>query len=97
MTLRFQFLDRSVCDGSRIHSLGPLVCVTDVIVSFVFLFGAIFGDKNHFTFIGLSVQTGAICHTFQYQRLVPKWTQLEISHFGFMGYPWVLRSDLSNQ
>ena len=30
VTLRFQFLDGSVCDGSRVRSLGPLVCVTDV-------------------------------------------------------------------
>ena len=22
---------------------------------------------------------------------VPKWTPLEISHFGFMGYPWVYK------
>ena len=36
VTLRFQFLDGSVCDGSRIRSLGPLVCVTDVIVSLSF-------------------------------------------------------------
>ena len=60
MTLWFQFHDRSVCDGSQVHSLGPLVCETDVIVSFVFLFGALFGDKNRFTFIGLSVLTCAI-------------------------------------
>ena len=37
VTLRFQFLDGSVCDGSRARSLGPLVCVTDVTVSIVLL------------------------------------------------------------
>ena len=98
VTLRFQFLGGSVCDGSRVRSLGPLVYVTDVVVSFVFLFGALFGDKNRFTFIGLSVLTCAIYHTFPCQSLVrTKRTPLEISHFGFMGYPWVLRSDLSTQ
>ena len=37
VTLRFQFLDGSVHDGSRARSLGPLVCVTDVTVSTVLL------------------------------------------------------------
>ena len=36
VTLRFQFLDKSVCDGSRVISLGPLVCVADVVVLFLF-------------------------------------------------------------
>ena len=81
---RFQFLDGSVC-----RSLGPLVCVTDVIVSSVFLFGAFFGDKNRFTFIGLSVLTCAIYIILSHAKVlyVPKWTPLEISHFGFMDYP----------
>ena len=30
--LRLQFLDESVCDGSRVLSLGPLVCVADVFI-----------------------------------------------------------------
>ena len=34
---RFQFLDGSVREGSRVRSLGPLVCVTDVTVSIVLL------------------------------------------------------------
>ena len=37
MTLWFQFLDGSVRDGSRVRSLGPLACVTDVTVSIVLL------------------------------------------------------------
>ena len=92
VTLRFQcqFLDGSVCDGVRVRSLGPLVCLTDVIVSFVFHFGALFGDKNRFTFKGLSVLTCATYHTFPCQSLaLTKMDPLEISHFGFMGYPWV--------
>ena len=70
MTVRFQFLDGSVCDGSRVRPLGPFVCVTDMIVSFVFHFGALFGDKNCFTFIGLSLLTCALYHTFPCQILV---------------------------
>ena len=70
MTLRFQFLDGSVHDGSWVRSLGPFVFVTYVIVSFVFPFGALFGDKNRFTFIGLLVLTCAICHTFPCQSFV---------------------------
>ena len=71
VTLWFHFLEGSVCDGSRVCSLGPSVCVTDVInLSFVFLFGALFGDKNRFTFIGLSVLPCAIYHTFPCQSLV---------------------------
>ena len=91
VTLRFQFLDRSVCDGSRIRSLVPLVCVTDVIVSFIFLFGALFGDKNRFTFVGLSVLTCAIHRTFPCQSLV----RTKIDPIGNKPF-WVLRSDLSN-
>ena len=37
VTLRFQFLDGSVRDGSRVRSFGPLVCVIDVTVSIVLL------------------------------------------------------------
>ena len=37
VTLRFQFLDGSVRDGSRVRSLGPLVCVTDVTISIALL------------------------------------------------------------
>ena len=37
VTLRFQFLNRPVRDGSRIRSVGPLVCMTDVTVSIVLL------------------------------------------------------------
>ena len=93
VTLWFQFLDGSVCDGSRVCSLGPSVCVTDVInLSFVFLFGALFGDKNRFTFIGLSVLPCAIYHTFPCQSLVrtkmdrgARWLSGRVSDSGARG------------
>ena len=70
VALRFQFLDGSVRDGSRVRSLGPLVYVTDVTVSIVLLLEHSWVIKNRFTFIRLSVLTCAIYHTFPRQSLV---------------------------
>ena len=85
----------SLCDGSWVLSLGPLLCETDVIVIFVFLLGALFCDKSFYFYMTFraNVQYGVLPRAKV--LYVPKWTPLEISHFGFMGYPWVLRSDLS--
>lgn len=95
VTLRSQSLDGSIIGDPWDHSLGPLICVTDMTLSFVFLFG----HSSVITFIGLSVLTCTIYTILSRAKVlyVPKWTPLEISHFGFMGYPWVLRSDHLNQ
>ena len=92
VTFRFQFPDESVGGDPWDHSIGPLVCVADVTVSFLPL---ILEHSSVITSIGLSVLTCAkqtpyfLGQSLIYAR---KWTSLEISLFCFMGYPWVLSS-----
>ena len=56
VTFRFQFPDGSVGDDPWDHSIGPLVCVADVTVSFLPLF---LEHSSVITSIGLSVLTCA--------------------------------------
>ena len=85
MTLRFQFPGGSVGGDPKDYSLGPLICMTDVTVNFVFLFGALFGDNFYRTF---GANLCNIYHTFSCQSLVcTKMDPLEITHFGFKCYP----------
>ena len=47
----YYITDGSVGGDPWDHSIGPLVCVADVTVSFfAFVFGALFGDNFHRTF-----------------------------------------------